>query len=157
VTVRSTTQIHFGEGDVSHRHAAAYNTFEIADGTTQLYLHFETPVQIDEVIAELVALRAEMTAEPQPEAQECTDYDPGYKLHGCELDAGHDGPHRDLLGVEWAETLTIPCSSYLDGYKCTLHKGHFPARHRDTLGNEWTDAIYDASGPRKPQVAAVAS
>ena len=34
---------------------------------------------------------------------ECTDYDFAYKLHGCELDAGHDGPHRDLVGHEWEE------------------------------------------------------
>jgi len=97
VTVRSTTQIHFGEGDVSHRHAAAYNTFEIADGTTQLYLHFETPVQIDEVIAELVALRAEMTAgqdlAPRPVyrlACGCTDG------NGCTCGDCDGAPHAPL-------------------------------------------------------------
>lgn len=56
-------------------------------------------------------VRYEVRAEPaQAESdagvsEECTDYDPNYKLHGCELDAGHDGPHRDLVGHEWTETL----------------------------------------------------
>ncbi|HTJ69233.1 MAG TPA: hypothetical protein VL551_16975 [Actinospica sp.] len=92
--------------------------------------------------------------EPEPEAQECTDYDPAYKLHGCEL-GPHPAakPHRDLLGVEWTESLEFPCPSK----GCTLHLGHHPARHRDAGGSEWTDEVYYASGPRKPQVAAVAS
>jgi hypothetical protein len=96
--------------------------------------------------------------EPEPEAQECTDYDPAYKLHGCELDAGHDGPHRDLLGVEWTETLSRPCPSHPEGsHTCTLHLGHFPALHRDADGDEWTDEIYKASGPRKSETLKAAS
>jgi len=101
---------------------------------------------------------AELHAAPEPEAQECTDYDPAYKLHGCELDAGHDGPHRDLLGVEWTETLSRPCPSHPEGsHTCTLHLGHFPALHRDADGDEWTDEIYKASGPRKSETLKAAS
>ena len=81
----------------------------------------------------------------------CADYDPMFKLHGCELGAhAADKPHRDLLGNEWRESLQLPCPSISnEGAHCTLHFGHFPARHRDGEGEEWTDAIYDASGPRK--------
>ncbi|HTJ37084.1 MAG TPA: hypothetical protein VL738_27980 [Dactylosporangium sp.] len=102
------------------------------------------------------ALRAEMTAGPEPES--CEDYDPAYKLHGCELDAGHDGPHRDLLGNEWTESLQVPCPSVSSlGYGCKLHSGHHPARHQDADGSEWTDEAYKASGPRKPQAEAAAN
>jgi hypothetical protein len=100
----------------------------------------------------------ELHAAPEPEAQECTDYDPAYKLHGCELDAGHDGPHRNLLGVEWTETLKLPCPSHPEGsHTCTLHLGHFPVLHLAADGAEWTDEIYKASGPRKPETLKAAS
>jgi hypothetical protein len=86
----------------------------------------------------------------------CTDYDPDYKLHGCELEAhAADEPHLDLLGNEWRESLRQPCPSISnEGAACALHFGHFPAKHRPAGAEvwseeEWTDAIYDASGPRK--------
>lgn len=85
------------------------------------------------------------------EGEPCTDYDPDYKLDGCEL-AAHaaDNPHRDRRGNEWRESLQLPCPSISnEGADCTRHFGHFPAHHRDLSGNEWTDAIYEASGPRR--------
>ena len=37
----------------------------------------------------------------------CRDYDPMYKLHDCELSAGHPGPHRALTGHEWSASQPI--------------------------------------------------
>jgi hypothetical protein len=97
VTVRSTTQVHFGEGDVSHRHAAAYSTLEFASSGNETYVHFGTPAQIDKVIAELVALRAEMTAGPEKPfayrlACGCTDW--------CNCDRCRAGKVHDA-GTGW--------------------------------------------------------
>jgi hypothetical protein len=86
----------------------------------------------------------------------CTDYDADYKLHGCELKAhAADKPHRDLLGNEWRESLQVPCPSVSnEGAPCSLHFGHFPAKHCPAGTEvwseaEWTDAAWEASGPRK--------
>jgi anti-sigma regulatory factor (Ser/Thr protein kinase) len=78
----------------------------------------------------------------------CRDYDPMFKLHGCELAAGHDGPHHDVLGNEWDERLPDEpgrCASHApsgSGYpdqRCTLDAAH-PGQHRDRSGNEWDEA-----------------
>lgn len=67
MTVRTGATIHFSEGDV-HRHwhpgsdeCHAYGSLKFGAVAT---VFFDGPAQIDEVIAELVALRAEMTGEP---------------------------------------------------------------------------------------------
>jgi len=78
----------------------------------------------------------------------CRDYDPNFKLYGCELGAGHDGPHRDFRGHEWDEHLPAEpgrCGSYApwgSGYpdqRCVLDIGH-AGKHRDRSGNEWAEA-----------------
>lgn len=75
----------------------------------------------------------------------CRDYDPMFKLHGCELDAGHEGPHRDFTGYEWDEHLPdepgrcvshAPWGSGYRDQRCTLDSGH-RGPHRDMSGNEW--------------------
>ena len=74
----------------------------------------------------------------------CRDYDPNFKLHGCELGAGHPGPHRDLLGNEWEERLPPEpwrCdedwgTSAGRGSQCLLDAGH-DGLHRDRHGNRW--------------------
>jgi hypothetical protein len=74
----------------------------------------------------------------------CRDYEPDYRLHGCELDAGHPGPHRDLLGNEWEETLPPEpwrCDANWGtaagrGQQCLLGTGH-DGLHRDQHGNKW--------------------
>jgi len=76
----------------------------------------------------------------------CRDYDPNFKLHGCELGAGHPGPHRDLLGNEWEERLPPEpwrCdedhgTSAGRGSQCTLDAGH-DGLHHDRHGNRWGD------------------
>jgi UPF0042 nucleotide-binding protein len=76
---------------------------------------------------------------------ECRDYDPVFKLHGCDLEAGHAGPHRDLSGYEWDEHLPdepgrcgshAPWGSGWSDQRCTLDTGH-DGQHRDRSGNEW--------------------
>lgn len=63
MTVRTSALIHFGEGDVGHRwfpgddECQAYGALKFKNDAT---VFFDRPAQIDEVIAELVALRAEM-------------------------------------------------------------------------------------------------
>jgi hypothetical protein len=102
---------------------------------------------------------------PESEAPTwCEDYDPNFKLHGCELEPhAADKPHRDLLGNKWTESLTLPCPSVSDeGKPCGLHFGHFPAKHRPAGAevwseDEWTDAIYEASGPHKSATAEAAT
>lgn len=67
MTVRTSIQVHFSPGDVSHRHTPSYSTLDFGYlGGTDLMIHFTAPGQIDEVIAELTALRAEMAAEGAP-------------------------------------------------------------------------------------------
>lgn len=76
----------------------------------------------------------------------CRDYDPNFKLHGCELGAGHPGPHRDILGNEWEETLPPEpwrCDENWGtaagrGQQCLLGTGH-DGLHRDEHGNRWGD------------------
>jgi len=79
----------------------------------------------------------------------CRDYDPDFKLHGCELEAGHEGPHRDRLGSEWDEHLPdepgrcashAPWGSGWPGQRCTLATGH-DGQHRDRSGNEWAEVV----------------
>lgn len=80
------------------------------------------------------------------ESEWCRDYDPMYKLHGCELDAGHPGPHRDRQGYEWEERLPPEpwrCdedwgTSAGRGSQCTLDAGH-DGLHLDRHGNRWGD------------------
>src|SRR5262249_61515924 len=99
---------------------------------------------------------ARPAAEPGPEP--CEDYAPAGKLHGCELPAHAAGkPHRDLTGNEWRESLQLPCPSVSnEGEACTLHSGHFPARHRPAGAEarserDWTYASWEASGPSTPR------
>jgi hypothetical protein len=74
----------------------------------------------------------------------CRDYDPSFKLHGCELGAGHPGPHRDLLGNEWEERLPPEpwrcdedwSDSAGRDAQCTLGAGH-DGLHLDRSGNRW--------------------
>jgi hypothetical protein len=74
----------------------------------------------------------------------CRDYDPMYKLHGCELGRGHPGPHRDLTGYEWEETLPPEpwrcdedwSDSAGRDAQCTLDAGH-GGLHLDRSGNRW--------------------
>lgn len=77
----------------------------------------------------------------------CVDYDPDYKLHGCELDEHTPSqPHRDITGREWFEHVTIDpsrcvsfpegCTGWLD-QTCSLGTGHPGMPHRDRCGNEW--------------------
>lgn len=75
----------------------------------------------------------------------CRDYDPNFKLHGCELDAGHDGLHRDPLGYEWDEHLpdepgrcTANWSDWRT-FRCRHGAGH-DGQHLDEHGNEWGEA-----------------
>lgn len=86
------------------------------------------------------------------DAKPCRDYDPMFKLYGCELEAGHGGPHRDFRGNEWEEHLDPEperCTSYApwgSGYpdqRCVRGTGH-DGQHRDRSGNEWGE---DAAGP----------
>jgi len=82
----------------------------------------------------------EMTPAERETFVECEDYDPNFKLHGCELSA-HDpllAKHRSLTGREWTESLRLPCPSVSDdAAPCILHLGHFPADHADVGGNTW--------------------
>jgi hypothetical protein len=64
MTVRTTIQVHFDAGDVSHRHKPTYSTLDLEGNRVSAYLFFSGPDLVDEVIAELTALRAEMTAGP---------------------------------------------------------------------------------------------
>lgn len=82
---------------------------------------------------------------PTADAKPCRDYDPNFKLYGCELAAGHDGPHRDMRGNEWDEHLDPEperCGSHApwgSGYpdqRCVHGAGH-DGVHRDRSGNEW--------------------
>lgn len=78
----------------------------------------------------------------------CRDYEPDYKLHGCELDAGHPGGrpglHRDILGNEWEETLPPEpwrCDENWGtaagrGQQCIHDAGH-DGLHLDRHGNRW--------------------
>jgi hypothetical protein len=74
----------------------------------------------------------------------CRDYDPNFKLHGCELGAGHDGPHRDILGNEWEEHLPGEpgrCEANWGEwhtFRCVHGTGH-DGQHRDQHGNEWDE------------------
>lgn len=79
---------------------------------------------------------------------ECTDYDPNYILHGCELGKGHPdgtpGLHRDRLGNEWTDLQPEEpgrCASrWGSGYpeqRCTHDIHGTELRHRDRSGNEW--------------------
>lgn len=73
----------------------------------------------------------------------CRDYDPMFKLYGCELGAGHDGPHRDCRGNEWEEHLPaepercdVDWGSGYRSQRCVHAAGH-SGQHRDESGNEW--------------------
>lgn len=86
---------------------------------------------------------------------ECRDYDPMYKLHGCELDTGHPGGtpglHRDFLGNEWYDLLPEEperCASYIpdgSGYpedRCVHYiLAPHPPQHLDRHGNTWGDEL----------------
>lgn len=81
----------------------------------------------------------------------CRDYDPMFKLHGCELDAGHGGPHRDLTGSEWDEHLPhepgrcdshAPWGSGWRDQRCTLDSGH-RGPHSGRSGNDWANPADD--------------
>ena len=77
----------------------------------------------------------------------CRDYDPNFRLHGCELPA-HDPamPHRDCLGNEWIEHLPDEpwrCeANWGSGYRsqqCLIPEGH-RGLHLDEHGNRWGEA-----------------
>jgi anti-sigma regulatory factor (Ser/Thr protein kinase) len=79
----------------------------------------------------------------------CCDYDPMFKLHGCELEAGHEGPHIDCLGSEWDEHLDpqpdrcgshAPWGSGWPDQRCVHGTGH-DERHRDRSGSEWDEPL----------------
>jgi len=65
MTVRSSINIHFSPGDVVHKHTRSYSTLDFGDHATdtKACLFFEDAAAVDTVIAELTALRAEMTGE----------------------------------------------------------------------------------------------
>ena len=125
MTVRSNTQIHFGRGDVSHywrpakNDCHAYGVIKFGEGQQACgTVFFDVPEQVDEVIAELTALRAEMTGEndgtwrltPKGEAAlsagaprhatgygetSCGAEDSNYI---CTAQDGHDGPDHVAYG-----------------------------------------------------------
>jgi hypothetical protein len=68
VTVRTSIRIHFSPGDISHRHNPSYSTLEFGDHATAAaaVVFFDDAAAVDAVIAELVALRAEMTLAAVP-------------------------------------------------------------------------------------------
>jgi hypothetical protein len=73
----------------------------------------------------------------------CRDYEPNFRIHGCELGAGHDGPHVDILGNEWDEHLpdepwrcTANWGSGYDTQRCLIPAGH-EGLHLDEHGNRW--------------------
>lgn len=100
MTVRVSTNLHFNTGDVRHKYVAKGRmaTLDIADFDNFVYLHFEHPGQIDEVIAELVALRAEMTGV-------CGDIAPNTGRPCTE--AGEHERHRNGM-VVWGPGVTEP-------------------------------------------------
>jgi hypothetical protein len=86
----------------------------------------------------------ESTAQPAP----CRDYDPNFRLHGCELPA-HDPavPHRDCLGNEWVEHLPDEpwrcTTNWGSGYRtqqCLIPEGH-RGLHLDEHGNRWGEPV----------------
>jgi hypothetical protein len=82
----------------------------------------------------------ESTAQTAP----CRDYDPNFRLHGCELPAhAPDVPHRDCLGNEWVEHLPDEpwrcAANWGGGYRsqqCLIPDGH-RGLHLDEHGNRW--------------------
>jgi hypothetical protein len=94
----------------------------------------------------------------------CRDYDPMFKLYGCELGAGHDGPHRDFRGNGWEEHLDPEpgrCDSHApwgSGYRsqrCVPRVGHAEG-HRDGSGNEWDQAGPDDDGQEAHRISEAA-
>jgi len=82
---------------------------------------------------------------PFTEPGPCRDYDPNFRLHGCELAAGHSPrtPHRDILGNEWDEHLPDEpwrcTANWGSGYReqqCLIPVGH-GGLHLDEHGNRW--------------------
>jgi len=88
----------------------------------------------------------------------CRDYDPSFKLYGCELGASHQGPHRDHRGNEWNEHLPhepnrcdahAPWGSCYPDQRCTQDSGH-RGQHRDRSGNEWAEPETPEAAPASP-------
>ena len=55
--------IHFDAGDVGHRHQPGWRHGTLDIGGTEVHVYFDNPEQIHAVIAHLVALENEMTAD----------------------------------------------------------------------------------------------
>jgi hypothetical protein len=99
----------------------AYGTLQFGPTGRSVIVFLSTPAEIDEVFAELVALRAEMTGEPEPEPlaasgpprhvtgaigdHSCAAKDRGYI---CNAQAGHDGPEHVAYGTEGQECYRWP-------------------------------------------------
>lgn len=89
---------HKADGPVSHRwfEDGRFGTIEFGGHGLLNALYFDDPDDIDAVIAELTALRAEMTAARIPAPGWCmavTSPRAGLTVH-CDLRRGHDGAHR---------------------------------------------------------------
>lgn len=107
MTVRTGATIHFSEGDVRHHWHPGSDDCE-PYGALKFELvatvFFATPAQVDEVIAELAKLRAEMTAGPGPSAGE---------------DASATGAPRPVT-----RTGETGCGAEDNGYVCNAQKNH---------------------------------
>lgn len=64
------------------------------------HLYLDTPAEIDEIIAELAALRAEMTAPVITDSERTCDQANPASGAWCHLPAPHDD-HRDTDGETW--------------------------------------------------------
>lgn len=96
MTIRSSYQVHFDSGDVRHVHST-FSVLEFREGGgSYVSVHFgDDPALIDEVIAELVALRAEMTGDAERHCLQPGDH--SAQLAGSVIDCKVTGHHTDPL------------------------------------------------------------
>jgi hypothetical protein len=110
VTVSVNANIHFGEDDVWHRfhpgddNCHAYGALKFNEAAT---LYFDKPALVDKVIAELVALRAEM----DPPAGDEDDEDGPCMKVGC--GHGYDDHSLDLERGDRLYCQRCECRRYL--------------------------------------------
>ena len=117
-TVAIGADIHFGPANIGHKYypatdkRRAYGVLKIdGGGNTYVNLYFDAdPAHIDAAIAELVALRADMTGDDGPEPAAAQDPAPVRELCSsslplsnggslrCALDPGHFDAHSAIAG-----------------------------------------------------------
>jgi hypothetical protein len=157
VTVRTSADIHFDEGDVSRRWRPADDKCDahgvLKFGASGANVYFGTPGQIDKVVAELTALRAEMTGDDEyrltakGEAVADAEAEAAGEAR-CQKPASH-GPHLAgavvdcVIAAHHAPVITdsgrdCPELNPDGGWPC--HRSGEHDGHRDSNGDTWTTA-----------------